>query len=456
MAQPEFFANHPATVLESEILSTTNKKTLTTMFSGRHDLQLRQLLAGVALACLIPSLPAAEIPGDKQNQPVALIGGTVHRIDGPAEVANLVFDNGKILTIGGVIPDDAQQIDVKGHHVYPGLIDADSTMGLVEINAVRATRDDSEVGLLNPNARAAVAFNPDSEIIPVTRANGLLFANVVPRGSFVTGQSSLIMLDGWNIEDMTVKADTGLHITWPRIEPGKRTNERIDEVAKLLKQARAYHELRKAEHTARFDPRLESLGPLLRRESKLFVHANSLLSIQSAVAFAEQHRADLVIVGGYDAPRAARLLKRHKVRVIITGTHRLPRHRHAPYDEPFTVPRRLHEAGVRFCISSGGRFGASNARNLPHHAATAAAFGLPAEVALRSITLSAAQILGAAGQIGSLTSGKDATLFVADGDILEVATQVTHAFVQGRDVSLENRHTRLYKKFRTKHLRNPR
>ena len=153
---------------------------------------------------------------------------------------------------------------------------------------------------------------------------------------------------------MTVKADTGLHITWPRIEPGKRTNERIDELARLFKQARAYHELRKADDTARFDPRLESLGPLLRKESKLFVHANSLLSIQSAVAFAEQHRVGLVIVGGYDAPRAARLLKRHKVRVIVTGTHRLPRHRHAPYDEPFTVPRRLHEAGVRFCISSGG------------------------------------------------------------------------------------------------------
>ena len=403
-------------------------------------------------------LGAAELPGSKQQAPIALIGGTIHRIDRPSESANLVFADGKIVNISGdtKIPADAVRIDVTNHHIYPGLIDADSAVGLVEIDAVRATNDVSEVGLLNPNARAAVAFNPDSELLPVTRANGVLVTNVVPRGRLVAGQSTLLMLDGWNIEDMTITPNTGLHVTWPRIESGKQENERLDQLTKLFEDARVYHELRsigKSNKETRFDIRLESLKPILDKKTRLFAHTNSLLAIRSAVAFAVKQDVRLVIVGGYDAPRAARLLKKNKVAVVVSGTQRLPNQRNAPYDEPYTVPRRLYDAGVKFCIAGEGRFGASNARNLPYHAGTAAAFGLPANEALRGITLSAAEILGVAKKIGSLTEGKDATLFVANGDILEVSTQVTHAFVRGRKVSLDSRHTRLYKKFRTKHER---
>lgn len=401
------------------------------------------------------ALSAAELPGDRQQTPIVLVGGTVHRIDGASEVADLVFDEGRIVAIGTdiAIPKDAERVDVQGQHVFPGLIDADSAIGLIEVDAVRATDDMREIGLINPNVQASIAFNPDTEMIPVTRANGILFANVVPRGSFVTGRSSLLMLDGWNVQDMTARKQTGLHIRWPRIESGEARNERLDELDKLLDDARAYHSLRKAEETAEFDTRLEAMGAVLAKKTAVFAHADSLSSIQSAVAFAVKNDLRLVIVGGYDAPDAAKLLKRNKVPVVVNGTLRLPRQRHAAYNEPFTVPQRLHAAGIKFCIGGEGRFGASNARNLPYHAGAAVAHGLPVDIALRSVTLSAAEILGAAKRIGSLTKGKDATLFVANGNILEVSTQVSRAFVQGRAVSLENRHSRLYDKFRTKHQR---
>lgn len=396
-----------------------------------------------------------EIPGANQENPLALVGGTLYTVVSAPRKADLLFDNGRITAIGTKLslPDDVEQIDVTGLNVYPGLIEADSAMGLVEIDAVRATRDHSEVGGLNPNVRAATAFNPDSEMIPVTRANGLLLVNSVPRGSFVTGQASLMMLDGWNALDMTLRANTGLHVRWPRIEVGKKQNEQLEELTQLFDDARSYLTLRESDEGWQYDARLESMKPVIDRQVALFAHANGLLQIQSAVAFAERQKIRMVIVGGYDAPACTRLLKKHKVPVVVGGTHRLPSRRNAYTDEPFSVPRRLHEAGVRFCISAGGRFGASNARNLPFQAGTAVAYGLPADEALRAITLSAARILRVHRRLGSLTVGKDATLIVADGDILETPTQVKLAFIQGRRVSLNNRHRRLYDKFRLKYDR---
>ncbi len=396
-----------------------------------------------------------EVPRAKQERPIALVGGMLYPVDSEPQQADLLFDDGRIVAIGTklTLPEDAEQIDVTGLHVYPGLIEADSALGLVEIDAVRATRDHSEVGMVNPNVRAATAFNPDSEVIPVTRANGLLVVNSVPRGRFVAGQASLMMLDGWNAVDMTLRANTGLHVRWPRIEAGKQNNERLEELTQLFDDARSYLALRETDAGWPYDARLEAMKPVIDRQVAMFADADGLLEIQSAVAFAEQQQIRLVIVGGYDAPACARLLKTHKVSVVVTGTHRLPSRRNAHFDEPFTVPRRLHEAGVRFCISAGGRFGATNARNLPYQAGTAVAYGLPVDEALRAITLSAARILGVNGRLGSLTVDKDATLIIADGDILETPTQVKLAFIQGRRVSLNNRHRRLYDKFRQKYDR---
>ncbi|MGN6543974.1 MAG: amidohydrolase family protein, partial [Aureliella sp.] len=204
----------------------------------------------------------------------------------------------------------------------------------------------------------------------------------------------------------------------------------------------------------KFDARLEALVPVLERTMPLIATAYLAPQIRSAVAFARQHNVRLIIYGGYDALDCQEVLLAEKVPVIVGGVYRLPTRRDQPYDDPYTLPSRLHKAGIAFCIATAGRFGGSTLRNLPYHAATAAAYGLDPEVALRSITLSTAEILSVADRVGSLAVGRDATLFIADGDILETPTQVTHAFIQGRPVDLGSRHTLLYEKYKAKYERD--
>ncbi len=193
--------------------------------------------------------------------------------------------------------------------------------------------------------------------------------------------------------------------------------------------------------------------PVLDRRQPLIVDADELSAIQGAVAFAQEQQVRVIIYGGYDAPQCAELLVKNQVPVLLGGVYRLPRRRSEPYDAAFTVAHQLHQAGVQFCITGSGRFGGSNVRNLPYHAAMAAAFGLPKDVALKSITSYPAEILGVADRVGSLQVGRDATLFVCDGDPLETATQVEAAYVQGRPVDLNDRHKRLWKKYQTKYQR---
>ncbi|MBW3599758.1 MAG: amidohydrolase family protein [Planctomycetes bacterium] len=412
-------------------------------------------------------LAGPEIPGEKQSRPVAMVGGTIHPVSGPAiENGVLLFDDGKIVAVGQdvEIPVDAERIELKGKHVYPGLFDAFTDMGLVEINSVRATRDQAETGDVNPNVRSWVAVNPDSELIPVGRANGVLLTLTAPVGGLISGKSAVMQLDGWTYEDMTLQPDVGMHVQWPRMAPvsdwaveesAKEQMKRRDEALERLRQtfddARAYQKARQADGERHpLDLRWEAMLPVLDGELPLIVAANDIQQIQSAVAFAAEQKVRMILYGGYDAPHAAALLKKHDIPVIVGEVYRLPERRSDPYDTPFTVPERLRQAGVPFCISGAGRFGASNVRNLPYHAAMAAAFGLPRDEALRAITLSPAEILGVADRVGSLEPSKDATLFIATGDPLETPMQVTAAYIQGRRVNLDNRHKRLYRKYREK------
>jgi imidazolonepropionase-like amidohydrolase len=405
---------------------------------------------------LVTSTLAVEIPGAPQSQPIALTGGKVFVGDGVIyEQATVLFSDGKIVAVGPEleVPEDAMRVDCAGKHVYPSLIDSDCAIGLVEISAIRSTRDIQETGPFNPNVQASVAFNPDSEAIPVTRANGVLLANVVPRGSLLVGQSSLMMLDGWNVNDMTVVPSVGVHVSWPRISDsadGDGENSDIVRLRELFEDARAYQQARSHIRETPENIRLEALGDLLAGRVPLFAHAEEAAQIQSAVAFAAHEKLRLVIVGGYDAPYCAALLKEHKVPVVVSATQRLPQRRHDPYDAPFTLPARLRDAGVDFCIAGSGQSDGSKVCNLPYHAGVAAAHGLTPAEALSAITLNSARILGAADRVGSLEAGKDATLFVADGDILEIPTQVEMAWVQGRAVDLNNRHKRLWQKFKTR------
>ncbi len=424
------------------------------------------------LLCLAfqTALAAPEIPGASVQQPVAVVGATVHRIsDEPLEKATLLFRQGKIVAIGEQVkvPDDVLTIDATGKHIYPGLFDAYTDLGLVEINSVRATRDQQETGSLNPNVKSWVSVNPDSEIIPVTRSNGVLLALTAPSGGLISGQSAVIQLDGWTFEDLTVRGPVGMHVEWPNMSPSidwdtdasaKQQVEARDRALRQLRDAfadaRAYQQAREAAAERHpIDLRWEAMLPVLRGELPLIVAADEIQQMQAAVAFAMEHQVRLIIYGGYDAPHCLELLKKHEVAIIISGVYRLPRRRSEPYDTPFTLAAKLHEAGVRFCISGSGRFGASNVRNLPYHAAMAAAFGLPPDEALKAITLYPAEILGVADRVGSLQRGRDATFIITDGDPLETTTQVEAAFVQGREVDLNNRHKRLWKKYEEKYRR---
>ncbi len=418
------------------------------------------------LVCLFLSLVLLEtlnasdqIPGAPQKKPIALVNGVIHTVAGGVITeGTLVFAEGRITEMGTRLapPAGAEIIDLNGQHVYPSLIESHSQLGLQELSSTRATLDGSEGGLLNPNVNANVAVNPDSELIPVTRANGVLIAVSAPSGGLVSGQASVMMMDGWTWEGMTLKSAAALVINWPS-EPdtanaAENRNSPGRQIRDLFSQARQYLKARESDPLRqRFDIRLASLEPVLNGRVPLLINADSVAQIQAAVAFAVEQQLKMILFGGYDAEQCAELLKRYDVPVIISAIHRDPQRDHEDYDAAFTLPERLRRAGVRFCISGSGRAETWNTRNLPYQAATAAAYGLPREEALRSITLYPAQILGVADRVGSLEPGRDATLFVSTGDPLETETQITQAWIQGRKVDLSSRHTQLNAKYLEKY-----
>ncbi len=409
------------------------------------------ILAHGTLLLLVELQASDQIPGAAQSKPIAIVGATLHTISGEdLQSGTIVFADGKITQIGsnGALPADTEIIEAHGKHVYPGLIESSSDLGLVEINSIRATIDSSETGTLNPNVQALTAFNPDSELIPVARANGILLAISAPEGGLLAGRSSLLMLDGWSRDDMTLKQDTGMHARWPRNDID------LKEFAEFFEQAKRYAAAASITTDApRRDLRLEAMAPVLSGKIPLIVKANEVDDIRSAIAFQKRNGIKLIIEGGSDACLCAELLKKEHIAVIVSSVYNIPSRRHSAYDEAYTLPKRLHDAGIAFCISAGGRFGANGIRNLPYNAATAAAYGLPESMALRAITLSPAEILGVSDRVGALHAGLDATLFVADGNILETPTQVEMAFVSGRRVDLNSRHTQLYHKYSEKYRR---
>ncbi len=435
---------------------------------GSGTVVARALTAALAMHSL--GLASPEVPGQRQSEPIAIVGAVVHTAEGPPiEDGVVVFAGGKITAVGPAgtaVPDQALTMDAPGKHVYPGLIDASTNLGLVEINAVRATRDEKESGRINPNVKTQVAINPDSELLPVARAGGVLTALSVPHGGLLAGQSALVHLDGWTWEEMTLKAPAAVHLYWPRMKPVRTwwvkesDEEQRDQRDRALQQlreamldARAYRQARDADagHDGPghpIDSRWEALLPVLRGKLPVVVHADGADQITAAIAWAANENVRIILDGGYDTLPCLELVKQYDVPVIVAGVHRLPRRRYEPHDMPMRLPARLAREGVRFCISGAARFGASALANLPHHVATAVAHGLPPQEGLRAMTLYPAEILGVDHRVGSLEPGKDATLMVTNGDILEIPTHVERAFIQGREVDLSNRHKRLRDKYR--------
>jgi imidazolonepropionase-like amidohydrolase len=420
-----------------------------------------------------------------QKDTITIINATLHPVSGPViEKGWLLMARGHIGGLGTGAPPmkvTGTTIDATGKHVYPGLIAADTQLGLVEMASVRATNDFDEVGGVTPETRAGVAVNPDSTLIPVTRSNGVLIAAVWPEGGRIPGRVSVMKMDGWTWEDMTQKADAGLAVSWPQSRPitafwmQTPESEQLDEIRKSLaavddifKSAEAYRLWRKADPSSPIDLRLDAMQSVLpplpangtpdpgangkHEQLPVFIAAQDVDQITSAVTWAVSRKLKMVLVGGRDAGLCADLLKRHDIPVIISGTHAMPKRADSPYDDAFTLPARLQAAGVRFCIASADK--TAHERNLPYNAATAVAYGLDHDAALRSITLSAAEILGVAagpGGVGCLEATKAATLMITDGDPLEITTHIEHAYIDGREIELSNKQTKLAEKYRAKY-----
>lgn len=433
-----------------------------------HELPLVFLAAVAALVASTSAFAQSrQIPAPPQSRPIVVAGATIHTISGPTLADGyVVFREGRITDVGqGDHPqiENATVINAEGLHVYPGLISADTTLGLVETQAVAVTIDHTEYGRVTPEVRAAVAINPDSDLIPVARASGILTALVFPRGGLVSGRCSTIRLDGWTWEQMAIDAEAGLVIHWPRTEPTRRgradspsekeqrkqIKENLEAIERLFDDAAAYIQARDADPTQSTDLRFEAMRAVLGGEKPVFVRASSPGQIESAVAWSVRRNLRIVIVGGREADRAIPLLAKHNVPVVITGVHHLPRQRHAPFDSPFTLPAKLHEAGIRFVIASGSS--PAHERSLSQNAATAVAFGLPRGAALRAVTIGAAQVLGLGGSHGSIEEGKAATLIITTGDPLQITTDILVAFIDGRRIDLCNRHKTLYRKYREKY-----
>jgi imidazolonepropionase-like amidohydrolase len=398
-----------------------------------------------------------------------LTGATIHTVSG-VTITNgqVLVRDGKIAAIGNSIPAaEAQKISLNGLHLYPGLIALNTDLGLVEIDAVRATVDVRESGEYTPDVYSWLAVNPDSELLPVARANGISHFEAVPQGAVVAGQSGLLALDGWTTEQMVIKQAVALHVYWPNAQldttpkeksrdlekwksledQDKERKEKLRQLDDFFTEARAYAKARNGAKDFQIVPAWEAMLPVVRGEIPVMIHADDARQIRAAVAWATTNGVKMILADGLDAWRVADLLATNKVPVIFNHTFTLPQRTTDAYDAQFRAAGILSRAGVRFAFSGGG---GSLVKNLPYTAAQAVAFGLPADEALKAITLYPAQIIGVTERLGSIEVGKDATFFVTDGDVLDIRSNVKRMWIGGKEVNLENRHTRLYEKYRNR------
>jgi imidazolonepropionase-like amidohydrolase len=433
-----------------------------------------RLLALSACVALASSAFAQSVipnnPGTKAT--FAIRNATIHPVSSaPIPNGTIVFSGGLIRAIGRDVaaPSDATVIDGTGLSVYPGLIDSGTAIGLTEISSVAGSNDVNELGDLNSNARAAVAINPHSNLIPVARVNGITAVVTAPGGGLISGQAALIQLAGWTPEEMVLKDPVGMVINFPRIrtssffdlpqdeeaekEAKKAYGKQLDKLRDVIRDARAYGKAWDARGRATTTPRfdrdliLETMVPVVQGRLPLIVQANLEEDIRAAIRFAQEVDLKMILAGGADVQKVLDELKRRDIPVLLGPIWQVPPREDDPYDLIYTNAAALHQAGVRFAIQTSD---AHDVRNLPYQAASAAAFGLPREVALRAITIQPAEILGVADRIGSLEVGKMANLFVTDGDPLEIMTQVKHLFIAGEPISLETNQTLLYDKFRNR------
>lgn len=435
-------------------------------------MKILRALAFFALLLLVQGQIVAQVPtpAPQQESPIVIRHVNLHTGTGELiEDGAIAFEKGKITFVGKDTDFEAgetkyQELDGSGKHVYPGLVLMNTVLGLEEIGAVEATQDQEEAGSFNPEVRSIVAYNTDSHLIPTLRANGILLAQITPRGGLVSGTSAAVQTDAWNWEDAALKAEEGIHINFPRktLPPRWWLNENkarknpqfddlIDTFVKALRDAKAYA----TKPGGDTNLKLEAMRGLYDGSKTAYLHTNEAEGMVKGVQLLKAEGVQkIVIVGGAEALYATDFLVREQVPVVLRNVHSLPYRADEPVNQPYNLPHLLTEAGVTVAL---GYEGAMNARNLPFFAGTATAFGMDKEAALQLITKNPAEMLGLGQRVGTLEKGKDATLLLTSGDLFDMReSQVEHAFISGRDTSLDNKHKQLYQKFRQKYMREQR
>jgi imidazolonepropionase-like amidohydrolase len=441
------------------------------MIKERIDKKMMKNLI-IILLLILPLTVSSQVPTPiiNQHNAVLLQNGFAHI--GNGEVVNkssIGIKDGKILFVKNALTYTVVKsewdtiIDIKGKQVYPGFIAANSTIGLNEIDAVRATNDYKETGYLNPNVRSLIAFNTDSKVLYTVRTNGILTCQATPRGGLISGSSSVMAMDGWNWEDAVIQKDDGVHINWPSkyynsgwwAEPGeikanKDYKKTIDKLVLFFKKALAYS---KGANLENDDLKLESMKAIFTGNKRVYIHVSFAPEINDVIDFSRAFKLNFpVIVGGYDADMLAERLKENKFSVMLENPHHLPHFEGDFHTINYELPAKLQKAGVLFCIQNSGQMEVMNARNLPFIAGTAMAYGLTEEQAIAAISLNAAKIMGIDSKIGSLEKGKEATLFISEGNALDMRTNnVTLAYVHGARVDLTNHQKQLSEKYHGKY-----
>jgi imidazolonepropionase-like amidohydrolase len=425
----------------------------------------KHVLTGCILAiAMVFTGQAQQTPAPKQSQPISIVGATAH-IGNTEVIENsvVVFEDGKITYVGtDKSQAKGQEIDANGKHVYPGFIAPNATLGLVEIDAVAATDDEDELGKMLPHVRSLIAYNAESKIVESMRPNGVLMGQITPQGGRISGTSSVVQFDAWNWEDAVIKENDAIHMNWPRgfsrsgnwsdadrvWEKNKDYNSEIDEVIAYFNNANAY-----VPGSKDTDLEFEAMAGLFDGSKALFIHVEGEKEIRDVISFKTKMNLDRVtIVGGYHAHKVAKDLAANNVSVLVQRTHLNPNFEDDDYDLPYKLPKLLSDAGVLVALEGSGRMERMNSRNLPFYAGTAAAFGVDKEMAVQMITLNTAKILGMEDRIGSLEVGKEATLFISEGDALDMKGNIlSKVYIQGRDVSLETHQTELYDRYSNKY-----
>nr|WP_315246376.1 amidohydrolase family protein [uncultured Flavobacterium sp.] len=417
----------------------------------------------------ITQTKAQQVPAPKQTKSVLILNATAHLGNGATiENSAIGFKDGKLTLVADAskirLADNAYEsiIDATGKHVYPGFIAPNSTLGLVEIDAVKSSDDQEEIGSINPNVRSIIAYNSTSKVTETVRPNGILIAQIVPRGGRISGTSSIVQLDAWTWQDALIKENDGIHLNFPSgfkrtgswfepgiIEPNKDYSAQVNEINTFFINSKAYLGDSLKERNLIF----ESTKGLFDGTQTLFIHADEEKQIIDAIQSAKDNGIKkIVIVGGFEAYKTADLLQKNNIGVLLRRVHDMPTSDEQDIRLPFKMAKILTDKGIVVGLENSGDNERMNTRNLPFLAGTCVAYGLDKEKALQLITFNTAKLLGIDGFCGSLETGKDATLFISEGDALDMRTnKLTTAFIQGRAISLETHQTKLYKKYKEKY-----